>query len=106
MDDRPPASSFADDQPIPLPVDGTLDLHTFRPADIKPLLDDYLGECRRRGILLVRIIHGKGIGTLRQTVQTHLSRSPLVQSFHVAADGGGWGATVVRLKPLRPQDGS
>jgi DNA-nicking Smr family endonuclease len=55
-------------EPIELPINGVRDLHTFRPADVKDLVPDYLNECRKRGIFQVRIIHGKGIGALRETV--------------------------------------
>ncbi|HWR68032.1 MAG TPA: Smr/MutS family protein, partial [Desulfomonilia bacterium] len=55
-----------------LVVDGTLDLHMFSPRDIKDLVPDYLEECREKGILSVRIIHGKGTGTLRRTVHAIL----------------------------------
>ncbi len=94
-----------DEEPIPesieLPIDGTLDLHTFRPAEVKDLVPDYLAECRKRGILDVRIIHGKGTGKLQRTVHAILCRLPEVASFRLAAeDGGGWGATLVQLKPL------
>jgi DNA-nicking Smr family endonuclease len=88
-----------DDTPIDLPIDGTLDLHTFRPQDVKALVPDYLAECRERGILEVRIIHGKGVGALRRTVHAILSRLPEVASFGLALeDAGGWGATLVTLR--------
>jgi dsDNA-specific endonuclease/ATPase MutS2 len=81
-----------------LPIDGVLDLHTFRPAEAKDLVADYLRECRERGILEVRIVHGKGTGALRRTVHAVLERLPEVASFRLAGDGaGGWGATVVTL---------
>ena len=84
---------------ISLPIDGVLDLHTFRPADVGDLVPAYLAECRKRGIYEVRIIHGKGIGALRETVHAILRRLPEVESFALApADMGGWGATVVRLR--------
>ena len=89
------------DEPIQLPIDGVLDLHTFNPRDIKELVPDYLMACQQRGILQVRIIHGKGIGNLRRPVRAILSHHPEVISF--CADHpqyGGWGATLVRLKPL------
>jgi DNA-nicking Smr family endonuclease len=89
-----------DDIPIELPIDGTLDLHAFHPRDVKALVPDYLAECRQRGILTVRIIHGKGTGTLRRSVHAILSRLPDVASFGLAMeDAGGWGATLVTLRP-------
>jgi DNA-nicking Smr family endonuclease len=88
-----------DDTPIDLPIDGTLDLHTFQPRDVKELVPDYLAECRERGILEVWIIHGKGTGALRRTVHAILSRLPEVASFGLALeDAGGWGATLVTLR--------
>jgi DNA-nicking Smr family endonuclease len=89
-----------DDSPVPLPIDGVLDLHTFRPQEVKDLVTEYLAECRARGILRVRIIHGKGIGQLRRTVHALLARHPAVAEYHLANEHfGGWGATIVSLKP-------
>jgi DNA-nicking Smr family endonuclease len=88
------------DQPVELPIDGVLDLHTFRPADLKTLVPDYLDACREKGILQVRIIHGKGIGNLRRTVHALLARHPDVVSFTLDhPQYGGWGATLVYLRP-------
>jgi DNA-nicking Smr family endonuclease len=87
------------DGPIDLPIDGVLDLHTFRPQDVKEVLLEYLAQCRQRGISEVRVIHGKGIGELRRTVHTILSRLPEVESFAQASEPfGGWGATIVHLR--------
>ena len=81
-------------------VDGTLDLHMFSPRDTKRLVPDYLEECREKGILSVRIIHGKGTGALRRTVHAILQRLPWVVSYRLASDWeGGWGATIVSLEP-------
>ena len=90
-----------DDEPVQLPIDGVLDLHTFSPRQIKDLVPDYLAACRERGILQVRIIHGKGIGNLRRTVHAILSKRPDVVSYSLDyPEFGGWGATIVLLKPL------
>jgi DNA-nicking Smr family endonuclease len=88
------------DEPIELPIDGVLDVHTFRPGDVKDLVPDYLAACQARDILNVRIIHGKGIGNLRRTVHAILEKHPDVVSFTLDhPQFGGWGATIVRLKP-------
>ena len=90
------------DTVIDLPIDGVLDLHTFRPGEVKVLIPDYLEICRERGILSVRIIHGKGTGKLRETVHAILARLPGIRSFRLAGeDAGGWGATLVELLPGR-----
>ncbi len=92
---------MADDQEYhQLVVDGDLDLHMFKPRDIKLLVPDYLEECREKGILRVRIVHGKGTGTLRRTVHAILDKLPWIASYRLASEGeGGWGATIVFLMP-------
>jgi DNA-nicking Smr family endonuclease len=85
---------------IEYPLDGVLDLHTFRPGEAPGLIRDYIEACREEGILSVRIIHGKGTGQLRRLVHSVLARLLGVASFRLAGeDGGGWGATLVELKP-------
>lgn len=85
--------------PLELPVDGVLDLHTFRPQDVKTLVPEYLAACREKGIYEVRIIHGKGIGVLCRTVHAILGRLPEVKSFALASQYyGGMGATIVNLR--------
>jgi DNA-nicking Smr family endonuclease len=85
--------------PVRIPITGELDLHTFQPAEVASLIDEYFQECRKRGVAEVRIIHGKGTGTLRETVHALLRRSTLVASFHLGNEtSGDWGATLVRLK--------
>jgi DNA-nicking Smr family endonuclease len=88
-----------DESSIEFPVDGTLDLHTFRPDEIKRLIPDYIDECLARGILKIRIIHGKGKGVLRRIVHSALDKHPAVAAYrHESGSGGSWGATVVDLK--------
>ncbi|NLX18839.1 MAG: Smr/MutS family protein [Desulfobulbus sp.] len=88
-----------DTEPVVLPINGTLDLHTFRPRDIGTLIPDYLQECRDLGITEVRIIHGKGTGALRRSVHAILARLDFVQHYCLAdATGGSWGATLVVLR--------
>jgi len=94
-----------DETAVPLPIDGVLDLHAFRPGDTKELITAYLGECRRRGILSVRIVHGKGTGNLRRTVHAILERLPEVAAFRLAGfEAGGWGATLVEIYPLAAEE--
>lgn len=92
------ASPPADEAPFELPIDGVLDLHTFSPREVKDLVPEYIGECLRRGLTEIRIIHGKGTGTLKAIVHGLLKKDPRVAGFMDAGVGaGGWGATLVRL---------
>jgi DNA-nicking Smr family endonuclease len=82
-----------------LPIDGTLDLHTFEPEDVKQLIPDYIDACLEKKIFQLRIIHGKGKGVLRRIVHGILDKHPAVKSYrHESGSGGSWGATVVVLK--------
>jgi len=88
-----------DDDFVVLPIDGVLDLHAFRPREVPDLVPTWLDECRARGILEVRIVHGKGTGVLRRTVHAILERRADVLEYALApADRGGWGATLARLR--------
>ncbi len=87
------------EEPVVMPIDGTLDLHTFNPKELPSLLTEYIRACREEGIYHLRIIHGKGKGIQKARVQSLLSKNPLVRSYGDApAESGGWGATVVELK--------
>ena len=77
MSVRPMSNSGA----MEYPIEGTLDLHTFRPEDIKDLVPDYIEECRSRGILRVKIVHGKGTGVLQRIVHSILDGLPEVVDY-------------------------
>ncbi len=90
---------MSNEDAIHIPITGELDLHTFAPNETKQVLDAYLEACLARGIFKVRVIHGKGTGTLRETVHTLLRRSPYVTRFYLGDEtSGGWGATIVTLR--------
>lgn len=88
-----------EDDPVEFPISDELDLHTFRPGEVKALLPDYFELCREKGIFQVRVIHGKGTGALRELVHAQLRKSEWVEQFELGDQtSGGWGATIVRLK--------
>ena len=95
------ASSPVDEElVVALPIEDSLDLHTFSPKEIKPLVEEYLYQCQQREFREVRIIHGRGTGTQRSIVQSLLAKNPYGAGFKDAPPGsGGWGATMVTLKP-------
>ncbi len=85
-------------EPVAMEIEDTLDLHTFAPREVKALVEDYLTLAAEKGLAEVRIIHGKGQGTLRRIVHAVLERHPDVAGYALATDRGGWGATVARLR--------
>ncbi|MDP0498179.1 MAG: Smr/MutS family protein [Verrucomicrobiota bacterium JB024] len=90
-----------EDDPVEVPITDQLDLHTFRPQDVGELLPAYLEAAREKGLLRVRIIHGKGTGTLRESVHARLRKLEVVTAFRLADEtAGSWGATWVELRPL------
>jgi DNA-nicking Smr family endonuclease len=92
-------------EPVRIPIEDALDLHAFAPKDVGSVVDDYLREAQRAGFREVRLIHGRGSGTQRAIVRALLARHALVTAFADAPpDRGGWGATVVTLRP-RPIPG-
>lgn len=84
---------------VEIPIEDSLDLHTFQPREVRDLLDDYLEAACGKGFREVRIIHGKGIGVLRRRVLSVLEKHPLVAAVRPAGpEEGSWGATVATLR--------
>jgi dsDNA-specific endonuclease/ATPase MutS2 len=84
--------------PIELEINGTLDLHHFKPQETEEIVSEYINSCQINNIFDGRIIHGKGIGTLRNIVHSTLGCHPLVKNFWNGNESsGGWGATIFSL---------
>jgi DNA-nicking Smr family endonuclease len=88
------------DGSVEIPLTGDLDLHPFLPNEIPSVVEEYVRTCRERGILRLRLAHGRGRGVQRAAVRKKLAAMPEVASFSDAPpEAGGWGATVVVLRP-------
>ena len=99
--------NLENDPIIELELGDELDLHHFLPRDVKDVVQDYLDHACRENWKSVRIIHGKGIGTLRKIVYSILERHPGVKSYNQGSmDSGSWGAVIVYLKGSREQEAS
>jgi len=85
-----------DEGPVEIPITDTLDLHPFRPDEVRDVALEYLTEARTRGFKQVRLIHGRGIGMQRANVQALLRKLEWVEDFW---DDALLGATVVVLSP-------
>jgi DNA-nicking Smr family endonuclease len=92
----------SEEDPIEYPITSEIDLHTFRPNEVSSLLREYIKECRERGIFEIRVIHGKGTGTLREGVHRLLDQMHNeVHSYRLGDEtSGSWGATLVTLNRL------
>jgi dsDNA-specific endonuclease/ATPase MutS2 len=85
-------------EPVEIEITDSLDLHSFRPQDIRAVVEAYLAEAHKKGFPIVRIIHGKGVGIQREIVRKVLSETDFVESFKNAPEfSGSWGATIVKL---------
>ena len=83
-----------------VPIEGTLDLHSFAPRDISSVVEEYVTEARSQGLVEVRFVHGRGTGVQRRTVHTVLKRHPRVDDFWDAPESH-LGATIARLVPAK-----
>lgn len=86
-----------DEPPVHVPIGDAIDLHAFAPRDIVAVVDDYLGAAHEAGFREVRLIHGRGTGAQRASVQRRLRDHPLVERYWDAPESH-LGATVVRLR--------
>jgi DNA-nicking Smr family endonuclease len=89
-DDLPPEGGSC------LPIEDSIDLHTFAPRDVPSVVDEYVRAAHEAGFREVRLIHGRGTGVQRGIVQSVLERHPLVVSFYDAPESH-LGATVASL---------
>lgn len=83
------------EEPFEVPIEDSIDLHTFQPREVQSVVEEYLFQAVKRRFELVRIIHGRGLGVQREIVRRLLGRHPDVMAFEDAPDRG---ATVVYLK--------
>lgn len=82
-----------------VPIERSIDLHTFQPAEVLAVVDAYLDAALERGLTEVRLIHGRGKGVQRARIRQRLAADPRVVRFVDApAERGGWGATLVWLR--------
>ena len=92
---RPPSTAHA-----PSPTATTeISLRGLRVDEAEPLLVKALDDAVLADLPYLRVIHGKGTGTLRQLVHDMLAADPRVKRFGFApANQGGHGVTVVEFK--------
>ncbi len=82
------------------PVSNELDLHALTVDEALLKLDQFLNDAFVAGFYQVRIVHGKGTGTLRQAVAEYLNKHRLVRAYRSGWSGeGGAGATIVEMAP-------
>lgn len=82
-------------EPVELPIEDTIDLHSFLPQEVGSVVEEYLYQAQRKGYREVRIIHGRGKGVQRAIVHSILRKHPQVIAFRDAPD---LGATVVQFR--------
>ena len=79
-----------------IPIEDSLDLHTFAPRDVASVVNEYVTAAHEAGLREVRLIHGRGKGVQRGIVHQALAEHPLVVEFWDAPESH-LGATVARL---------
>ena len=82
-----------------IPIEDSIDLHTFLPRDVPVVVEEYLYQAVQRGFREIRIIHGRGVGVQRETVRSILRKHPAVETYRDELDRG---STMVTLRPVSP----
>jgi len=91
-------NTFSESDIFVMEINGEIDLHLFQPNDVVSLVEEYILCCHEKGIREVKIIHGKGKGTLRRKVHYVLHKHPLVSNFYLDKySRSSWGATIAEL---------
>ena len=80
-----------------MPIEDSIDLHTFHPTDISSVVEEYVRAAHEAGLREIRLIHGRGKGIQRGIVQAALDKHPLVVEFYDAPESH-LGATIALLK--------
>ncbi len=80
-----------------VPLDPELDLHSFRPAEVTSVVEEYLRAAAEAGLTDVRVVHGRGRGVQRAQVQRAIDGHADVEAFW-DDPRAHLGATIVRLR--------
>ena len=105
LDEEEVLDDFSQRDAVVVSPSDTLDLHTFSPKELPSLLEEFIHQSQNAEIYLIKIIHGKGSGALRRRVRSLLARDRRVVAFYDAPrESGGWGATVVELRPHQEEE--
>ena len=86
-----------EDEPVNVPIEDAIDLHSVAPRDVISVVDEYLHAARDAGFTEVRLIHGRGKGVQRADIQRLLRDHALVDRYWDAPESH-LGATLVRLR--------
>ncbi|HEX4999451.1 MAG TPA: Smr/MutS family protein [Terriglobia bacterium] len=78
-----------------VPIEDSIDLHSFLPREIPIVVEEYLLQAQEKGLREVRIIHGRGVGVQRAIVHSILKRHPAVDQFKDASDRGSTSVLLV-----------
>ena len=96
-----------DELPDRVAVTDVLDLHGFFPEQIPEVIEEFIHGAIQQNLKSLRVIHGKGRSRLKYEVHKALEANPHVARFGDAPTGyGGWGATIIELKPEAEKVGS